>query len=78
MAEEKGISNIITVTGGLFGDDKWNTYRESDVFVLPTLNENFGIVIAESLLCGTPVITTQGALGLKNPPIRVGGGGIPP
>lgn len=33
MAEEKGISNIITVTGGLFGDDKWNTYRESDVFV---------------------------------------------
>lgn len=61
MAEEKGISNIITVTGGLFGDDKWNTYRESDVFVLPTLNENFGIVIAESLLCGTPVITTQGA-----------------
>ena len=61
MAEEKGISNIITVTGGLFGDDKWNTYRESDVFVLPTLNENFGIVIAEALLSGTPVITCKGA-----------------
>ena len=36
-------------------------YRKADFFVLPTLNENFGIVIAEALLCGTPVITCKGA-----------------
>ena len=30
-------------------------------FVLPTNSENFGYVIAESLACGTPVITTHGA-----------------
>ena len=35
--------------------------RKADFFVLPTLNENFGIVIAEALLCGTPVITCKGA-----------------
>lgn len=61
MAEHLGISEYINVKGPLFGEDKWNAYRNSDVFILPTLNENFGIVIAESYLCGTPVITTKGA-----------------
>lgn len=61
MAIQLGISDMVDVTGSLFGEDKWNAYRSSDVFVLPTLNENFGIVIAESYLCGTPVITTKGA-----------------
>lgn len=61
MAEQMRISDYVKVTGPLFGEEKWNAYRNSDVFVLPTLNENFGIVIAESYLCGTPVITTKGA-----------------
>lgn len=61
MAVRMGVADIVKVVGGLFGDEKWKAYRDADVFVLPTLNENFGIVIAESLLCGTPVITTKGA-----------------
>lgn len=61
IADGLGISSIIDVVGPLYGNDKWNAYRSSDVFVLPTLNENFGIVIAEAFLCGTPVITTKGA-----------------
>ena len=52
---------MIEFSGGLYGEDKWNCFRESDLFILPTLNENFGIVIAESLLSGTPVITCKGA-----------------
>lgn len=47
--------------GGIYGKTKWDLYREADVFVLPTHSENFGIVIAEALACGTPVITTTGA-----------------
>lgn len=61
MAQQLGISNLIDVTGPLFGEQKWEAYRKADLFILPTLNENFGIVIAESYLCGTPVITTTGA-----------------
>ncbi|WP_455668832.1 glycosyltransferase [Phocaeicola sp.] len=61
ISDELKISEIINVVGPLFGEEKWKAYRESDVFILPTLNENFGIVIAESLICGTPVITTKGA-----------------
>ena len=34
---------------------------ESDCEVLPTNSENFGMVVAESLACGTPVICSQGA-----------------
>jgi len=42
-------------------DRKWRVLLESDVLVLPSLTENFGIVVAEALACGIPVITTKGA-----------------
>ena len=41
-------------------DKKWELFKKADLFVLPTHSENFGIVVAEALACGTPVITTQG------------------
>lgn len=59
--ERLGLGNIVAFPGGVYGDKKWRLLHEADFFVLPTLNENFGIVIAESLLCGTPVITCKGA-----------------
>lgn len=61
MAQNYGIAEMTEIAGPLFGKEKWNAYRKADVFILPTLNENFGIVIAESYLSGTPVITTKGA-----------------
>ncbi|MFQ3577588.1 MAG: glycosyltransferase [Verrucomicrobiia bacterium] len=36
-------------------------YRAADLFVLPTLSENFCLAIGEALACGTPVVTTRGA-----------------
>jgi glycosyltransferase involved in cell wall biosynthesis len=48
--------------GGLVeGTEKWRVLRSADVFVLPTRSENFGLVVAEALACGVPVITTKGA-----------------
>lgn len=57
-AESSGLSIIFK--GGVYGREKWQTFQEADFFVLPTNSENFGYVIAESLACGTPVITTKG------------------
>jgi glycosyltransferase involved in cell wall biosynthesis len=43
------------------GEAKWSLYQQSDLFVLPTFSENFGITVAEALACERPVITTKGA-----------------
>lgn len=56
-----GVEGIVHFVGWVYDNDKWNLIKESDIFVLPTYSENFGIVIAEALACGTPVITTKGA-----------------
>ena len=46
--------------GPVEGAAKWEAYRSADIFVLPTYSENFGIVVAEALACGVPVIPTRG------------------
>jgi glycosyltransferase involved in cell wall biosynthesis len=50
----------VNFVGAKYGEDKWDFLRSADVMVLPTHSENFGIVIAEALAVGVPVITTQG------------------
>lgn len=55
----KSLENEISIIGPQFGNDKLKTYHEADLFVLPTYSENFGIVVAEALACGIPVITTK-------------------
>ncbi len=45
----------------LYGPQKWEAYRQADLFVLPTYSENFGLAIAEALAAGTPAIVTRGA-----------------
>lgn len=57
-AEVSGLN--VSFVGGVYGKEKWRTFQEADFFVLPTNSENFGYVIAEALVCGTPVITTKG------------------
>ncbi len=54
------LSDSFSFIGSVADQDKWELYRSADLFVLPTHSENFGIVIAEALASGTPVITTKG------------------
>jgi glycosyltransferase involved in cell wall biosynthesis len=61
MVEQLGLVEDFIFTGKLLDEEKWQAYRRSDCFILPTYTENFGIVIAEALYAGLPVITTQGA-----------------
>ena len=44
-----------------FGDELERDWEWCDVLVLPTLSENFGLVVAEALERGKGVVTTDGA-----------------
>ena len=57
---ELGLAGEFVFTGELDDERKWNAYHRADLFVLPTYSENFGIVVAEALWAGIPVITTKG------------------
>ena len=59
MAEQLGVSQYVQFAGPLFGQDKWAAYRDADVFVLPSQNENFGNTAAEAIAAGSPVIVTE-------------------
>ena len=60
LAMALGLTRV-SIEGPVYGDAKTAAYREADLFVLPTLNENFGLTVAEALAAGTPAISTKGA-----------------
>lgn len=53
------IEDRIIWPGPIYGKLKWAIYRESEAFVLPSHQENFGIVVAEALACSVPVLITN-------------------
>ena len=51
----------LKIVSNAFGEEKEEAWDWCDVLVLPTLSENFGLVVAEALERGKRVITTDGA-----------------
>jgi glycosyltransferase involved in cell wall biosynthesis len=60
LARANGIGDATHVLGMVRGAGKLSLYEAADVFVLPTSQENFGLVLVEALACGAPVVTTRG------------------
>ena len=59
LTDKLGISDRISWPGMLQGDDKWGAFYAAEVFCLPSHQENFGIVVAEALACGKPVLISN-------------------
>lgn len=60
LATSLGVKRL-SIEGAVYDDEKAKLYRACDLFVLPTLNENFGVAVAEALAAGLPVISSKGA-----------------
>ena len=58
MARRLGISERVLFVGPARDEDKWALYAQAEVFLLPSYSENFGIVVAEAMAMGCPVIVT--------------------
>ena len=61
LAGALGIAGRVTFPGVLSGDAKECALAHAGLLVLPTHSENFGVVVAEALARGTPVVTTRAA-----------------
>jgi glycosyltransferase involved in cell wall biosynthesis len=60
LVQQAGLAEAWEFTGEINDRDKWAVYQEADLFILPSHSENFGMVVAEALAAGVPVITTHG------------------
>lgn len=58
LADSLGLRDV-TWAGMLTGDVKWGAMYCGSAFVLPSHQENFGIVVAEALACGLPVLISN-------------------
>jgi glycosyltransferase involved in cell wall biosynthesis len=53
------LEDNIIMTGFLSGQDKYDAFAGSDCFVLPSMNENFGIAVVEALNASLPVLISR-------------------
>lgn len=56
---EHGLVDAVRFVDHLQGEQVLQAYVDADVFALPSYTENFGMVVAESLACGTPVVISD-------------------
>lgn len=59
LAEELSLRERVTFTGELPNHELPQHYNESEVFVLPSLNEGLPRTVLEAMACETPVITSN-------------------
>jgi len=56
---KRGLNKLVTYHGRKYGDEKEKMYNNSDIFVFPTENETFGLVILEAMSHHMPIISTD-------------------
>lgn len=59
LVELYNLDSVVDFIGFVDGEDKNNVYMNSDIFLLPSENENFAVAVAESIARQVPVIVSD-------------------
>ncbi|MFC1576945.1 glycosyltransferase family 4 protein, partial [Candidatus Omnitrophota bacterium] len=59
FVQRSGMGGKVRFSGWLEGEELTRAYSKSDIFVLPTLSEAYGIVVHEAMSFGLPVIASR-------------------
>jgi glycosyltransferase involved in cell wall biosynthesis len=60
LAAELGVLDRIEQTGRVSDDELIRRYQTCAVLAQPSYNEGFGLPVAEAMLCGLPVVVSDG------------------
>jgi glycosyltransferase involved in cell wall biosynthesis len=60
LIEELELSQQVKMLGEVSGEVKKRVFENADIVILPSYTENFGMVVAEALVYGVPVIASKG------------------
>tara|TARA_R110002074_G_C12555300_1_gene667054 strand:+ start:6878 stop:8032 length:1155 start_codon:yes stop_codon:yes gene_type:complete len=71
---DAGLKDRVFWLGMIAGNVKWGAFRAAEAFILPSHQENFGIVVVEALACSTPVLMTDKVNIWRE--VMLGGGGL--
>lgn len=56
--EQRGIADCVTYHGRKYGEEKLTFFQQADIFVLPTFNECFPLVLLEAMEQGLPCVSS--------------------
>ena len=59
LAQKLGIAERIHWPGMLTGAAKWGALRACEAMILPSHQENFGVIVAEAFACGRPALISN-------------------
>jgi glycosyltransferase involved in cell wall biosynthesis len=59
-AAKHGVGELVSLPGAVGGREKSALYSRAEMFVLPSLHENFGVSVAEALQFGIPCVVSHG------------------
>jgi glycosyltransferase involved in cell wall biosynthesis len=60
QASALGLRENMHLLGMVSGASKTSLYQAADLYIQPSIHENFGLSLVESLAAGTPIITSKG------------------
>lgn len=75
LAASHGVSERITFTGPVYGDDKAALLQNATALVLPSYSENFGNVVLEAMAVGCSVVVTP-EVGISEVVLKSGAGAV--